>query len=71
MTFYRPQRGSLLESMDEKRPVENRGDLAHLLGVTPTAIGLKPLMYDERIDWDTYLVTVKGEAVGFTNGPLA
>jgi hypothetical protein len=25
---------------------------------------------DHRIGWDTYLVTLKGEPVGFTDGPV-
>lgn len=26
--------------------------------------------YDPRIEWDTYIVTIGGNAIGFTNGPV-
>ena len=71
MTHYRPQRGGFIESMALLQPVYSRRDLATILAVPVRSIGLKPYGYDERNDWDTYIVTVKNEAVGFTNGPLA
>jgi hypothetical protein len=33
-------------------------------------IEVKPYTYDERIGWDTYIVTVDGAAVGFTDGAI-
>ena len=47
--------------MDEKQEVYSRGDLARILKVSTASIGLRPYGYDERIDWDTYIVTVNGE----------
>ncbi len=26
--------------------------------------------YDPRIEWDTYIVTIGGNAIGFTDGPI-
>jgi hypothetical protein len=71
MTFFRPAYGSLVDAMDEKVTVYSRGDLARILGVSTASIGMRPYGYDARIDWDTYIVTVNGEGMGFTNGPLA
>lgn len=33
-------------------------------------IEVKPYYYDSRIGWDTHIVTLKGDAIGFTDGPL-
>ena len=33
-------------------------------------IKVKPYGYDERIDWDTQLVTIDSEAIGYLNKPL-
>ena len=48
--------------------------LAATLGIThpkpSKRIEVKPYCYDSRIDWDTYIVTVDHQAVGFTDGPV-
>lgn len=31
---------------------------------------IKPYGYDPRINWDTYIVCLNGQAVGFLDGPL-
>lgn len=37
----------------------------------PTGIlTVKPYCYDERIDWDTHIVCINGNAIGFTNSAL-
>lgn len=50
-------------------------DLARVLSdagrVTPDMIGVSPYVFDARTGWDTHIVTVKGAAVGFTDGPLS
>lgn len=33
-------------------------------------VEVKPYGYDSRIGWNTHIVTLKGDAVGFTDGPL-
>lgn len=30
-------------------------------------IEIKPYDFDERINWDTYIITIDGNAIGFTN----
>jgi hypothetical protein len=41
--------------------------LARHLEVARERLGVKKYCYDERIQWDTYLVTIDGQAVGFTD----
>lgn len=38
--------------------------------VTVEPYGAGDAIYDSRIDWYTYVVSIKGDAVGFTNGPV-
>ncbi len=68
--IFRPQRSGLAESM---------GDAVSI--IPPTLVGLAAFLgepavgdievdyygYDDRIDWQTYVVKVRGCAVGFTN----
>lgn len=76
----RPQRGGLEESMSRVVELDgtkeaiveflNMGD-GYLNGrITPEMVELIPGGWDERIGWNTYIVTVNGMAVAFTNGPL-
>ena len=65
---YRHQRGGLKESMETVVEIEPTIDaLAVILKVPPSAITVEPYTYDKRIDWDTYLVCIEGNAVGYTN----
>lgn len=34
-------------------------------------IKVEPYGFDERINWNTHIVTVDGNAIGFTDGPLS
>jgi hypothetical protein len=68
---FRGHRGTLDEAM--KTVVELEPTLAALtahLGAKPKQVKVEKYMYDDRIGWDTHIVTVDGEAVGFTNGPV-
>ncbi len=82
MTLYRPHRGMLEDSM---REVVEITDFAHLVRhmrreveswypkeelPTEENTKLEPYCYDPRIGWDTYLVTVNGNAWGYTDGAL-
>ena len=80
---YRPHRGSLAAAMAEVVEVQDfvglvnhmRSEVvsyypSHRLPTIETT-EVKPYAYDSRIGWDTYMVTVDGQAWGFTNGPLA
>ena len=67
--LYRPQRGSLADSM--ALAVET--DIAELDKLLRSEYGKGKVLvehycYDDRIGWDTYIVTHDGKAVGFTNG---
>jgi hypothetical protein len=69
---YREQRGSLAEAMKTVIDLPaTREALAGLLGATEEQIEVRHYAADERIGWDTYLVTVNGCPVGYTDGPLA
>ena len=71
MTLFRPQRGSYAESMLEAIGVTKLRDIAEIVGVTDLAhISTRYYTFDTRNDWDTYVVLVDGQAVGFTNGAL-
>ena len=37
---------------------------------TPANVTVKPFGYDPRTGWDTYLVSVDGNAALFSDGPL-
>lgn len=80
MTLFRPHRGSLDAAMNEVREFNNFDEfLTWLTGyfsewmveVRADKLLIEPYGYDDRIDWDTYIVTLEGYGVvGFTNGPL-
>jgi len=65
---FRHHRGSLSDSMDTVVQVASLQELADILKVEVDTISIKPYGYDKRIDWDTHLVCVNGDAVGFTDG---
>jgi hypothetical protein len=73
---FRPQRGSLKESMAEVVEVSTRAELLSVLRklyapVPVTRFEIRYYCYDARIDWETYLVTIpENVAVGYTDGPL-
>ena len=77
---YRDQRGQLDDSMATLQILPDRAALiAHLRSIyDPQRFGewddadveVKPYCYDERIGWDTYIVTLQGGGVGFTDGPV-
>jgi hypothetical protein len=65
---FRPQRGSLAESMAEVVELPaTRHALAKHLGEPDRAILVTEYAYDDRIGWGTHLVTVWGSAVGYTD----
>lgn len=82
LTKYRPHRELLDESMREVIEIATLDELVrHMRGsvqdwyppdLLPTIenVAVKPYTYDDRIGWNTYIVTVNGQAWGFTDGPL-
>jgi hypothetical protein len=44
---------------------ELRNYLEDLIKTHKGEVTIKPYGYDERIDWDTFIVCVDGDAVGF------
>lgn len=83
MILYRPHRGSLDEAMRSVIEVFSfdqlvrhmRREVHHMENIYPADdlptvdnTKLEHMGLDERIGWDTYLVTVNGKAWGYTNG---
>lgn len=84
MSFkFRSHRGGLSEAMAEMQTFQNREELiTHIKKelaevnqnyiVSKHTVEIKPYTYDERIGWNTYMVTLKEYGVfGFTDGPVA
>lgn len=67
---FRPHRGTLEEAMKEvvELPATKRA-LAAYLEEPLELLQVKHYMQDDRIGWDTYIVTINDQAVGFTDGP--
>lgn len=71
MTKFRHHRGSLSASMETVVEVAGIAELVgalHAAGWEPGKIEIMPYGFDDRIGWDTYIVTVDGAAAGFTDG---
>lgn len=74
--LFRPQRGELLESLYEAvKLLPNKDDLVKVLlsfghDATNENVSVKYYCSDSRTKWYTHIVTVKGQGVGFTDGPL-
>ena len=76
--LFREHRGTLEDSMATVVTINNREELVRHIAdkltafgvdVQPENIQVSPYAKDERIDWDTYIVVLKGYGVvGFTNG---
>jgi hypothetical protein len=65
---------TVVEVADRAALVEHIRTLLEPWGrtVTDGDLVIAPYAHDDRIGWDTYIVTIKGYGViGFTNGPLA
>lgn len=68
---FREQRGSLDDSM--KTVVELQATLeavAKHLKVEANRVEVKSYGFDSRTGWEMFIVTVDGNGVGFTNGPV-
>jgi hypothetical protein len=66
--MFRPQRGGLAESMDARVQLPpTKTALATHLSEPVADITVLYSCYDDRIDWETWTVCVRGNAVGFTN----
>jgi hypothetical protein len=75
--LFRPVRGLLAEAMREVRQIPaTRAALAKHLSkeretyIDPLTVEVKAYGYDPRIDWHTWIVTVNGDAAGYTDQGL-
>jgi len=77
---FRWHRGGLAESMETVVDFDGtREGLVVLLkldalpwfpALAPEHVKVERYTYDDRIGWDTHIVTVGGTAVGFTDGAI-
>lgn len=64
MIFYRPQRGTLDEAMEEVKQFDTINEMLDYLvadynhAFSKSDIYISYYCYDERIDWDTYIVCI-------------
>lgn len=76
MVKFRFHKGGLAESMQTAIDVKSKGDIAKAFNdkfnacILASDLECSYYAYDERIKWDTYLVTHRGSAIGFANGDL-
>jgi hypothetical protein len=80
MIKFRFHRAILKESMETVREVSSKAELLSLLTeefgpfgftVIEDNVHIIPYVFDDRIDWNTYAVTIDNFGVaGFTDGPL-
>lgn len=56
--------------MNELTAVLNREYSEYGLQINASQVNVKEYAYDARNGQDTYIVTIDGNAVGFTDGPL-
>ena len=82
MPLFRPHRGLLADAMAEVEEIKTLPDMvekikrdlepyAHNYVINENTVKVEPYGYDDRINWDTYIVTLKDYGViGFTNGNL-
>ena len=77
MTLFRFHRGGLDESMETVQEVYSMAGLVRAIRrasgfatFEDSDVEVKPQGYDKRIGWDTHMVTIKGNAIGYTSGPL-
>lgn len=76
----REHRGHLGDSMATVREVKNRDELLGIIqeqlrpfgvDVKPAQLHVEPYMYDDRIGWNTHIITIDGYGVwGMADGPI-
>ncbi len=77
MPKFRFHRGALAESMATVTTVADKEALCNIIRAAwgypafgDGQIEVSPYGYDNRIQWNTYVVTLDGKAIGFTDGPV-
>lgn len=77
MPKFRFHRGGLAESMETVVTVADKAALCNQVRAArgypafeDGQIAVSPYCYDARIGWDTHIVTLEGNAIGYTDGPM-
>lgn len=76
--LFRFHRGGLMESMQTAKEVRDIAGICQLMNktgfslfcniITPDMLSIRYYGYDQRVDWNTWIVLFNGAPVGFTNG---
>lgn len=66
---FRPQRRTLEESMAEAVEVNSLADVRKIMDVSGR-VKCEYYCYDDRINWDTWLIIHEGWVIGMSNGKL-
>ncbi len=67
----REHRGMLADAMKTVKDIEPTTEaVACFLNTAKENIKVEPYGFDNRIGWNTYVVTDRGNGVAFTDGPL-
>jgi hypothetical protein len=74
---FRPQRGSIEKAMKEVKEIKSLIDFYNIAKEEKFdiekylhEISFTYLGFDKRINWDTYLVSVNGHGIGFSDGEI-
>jgi len=65
--LFREHRGSLEDSMKTVTNVESLKDIEKICNFKGE-YKIKYYCFDDRINWNTYIVTCDDKVIGFTNG---
>ncbi|MEN3145698.1 hypothetical protein ABCW43_00125 [Neorhizobium sp. IRAMC:178] len=76
--LFREHRAGLSQSMETVVSFENKTDLIHVINsrypeLSPVALDdveARPYGFDGRLGWNTHIVIVRGQAVGFTDATV-
>jgi len=73
--LFRPHRSSLDDAMKEVIEIADRDALVrHLIRIEyaneKSDITVEKYVFDDRIGWDTHIVCINGNAIGFTNAAV-
>ncbi len=73
MTLFRYHNSdTVYEAVKKAESVLNLDDLKNRINFRfgDGVVAVEPYGYDNRVKWNTYIVTHNGHAVGYTNGAL-
>ena len=77
MKLFRLYKDKLQDSLEHVYTVESLQDVLEICKSNPlffnssiNDVSIKPIGFDERTLWFTFVITIRGYTVGFSNGEL-